>query len=116
MRVERDKEIKNELAQKIGRRIRLARAEAGITQEELSKRSGISRQVIYRLETGIKETTIYDIMKVATAVGKPIEYFFQDIETAVGTNNGIVSLEELDSDTRKIVQAIISRLMENKTK
>lgn len=63
----------------MGYRIREFRKERGMTQEELSAVSGVSRTIISGLESGrIQETTIGTLHKIANALGKQIFEIFYD--------------------------------------
>ncbi|HJJ15449.1 MAG TPA: helix-turn-helix transcriptional regulator [Clostridiaceae bacterium] len=58
-------------------RLREAREEKGISQEELSEKSGISRTTISELETEKKEvTTNITLEKIATALGEKVSNIF----------------------------------------
>ena len=58
-------------------RLREAREEKGISQEELSEKSGISRTTITELETEKKEvTTNITLEKIATAIGEKVSNIF----------------------------------------
>lgn len=58
-------------------RLREARKEKGISQEELSEKSGISRTTISELETEKKEvTTNITLEKIATALGEKVSNIF----------------------------------------
>lgn len=61
----------------LGDRLRQAREEAGLTQEELSALSGISRVTISGLETGrITVTKTDTLTKIADALQKSVSYIF----------------------------------------
>ncbi len=61
----------------MGYKIKIARIEAGMTQVELSQKSGISRTVISELETGKKKvTTTTTLLKIAKALNKNVEDIF----------------------------------------
>lgn len=49
-----------------------ARIEAGLTQKELSKRSGIAQGDISKIENGIANPTIETLFRLASAMGKKI--------------------------------------------
>lgn len=53
----------------------LERARQGLTIDELSKRSGVGRSTISRIEKGETEARIDTLAKIAKGLGKPIEYF-----------------------------------------
>ena len=56
------------------------REEVGMTQVELSEKSGVSRTIISGLETGaIKNTTADTLLRIAKALGTTVnEIFFTD--------------------------------------
>ena len=61
----------------MGYKIKEFREEMNMTQEELSKRAGVSRTIISGLETGaIKVTTTATLLKIAEALGKTINEIF----------------------------------------
>ena len=58
-------------------RLREARQQKPISQEELSEKSGISRTTISELETEKKEvTTNITLEKIATALGEKVSNIF----------------------------------------
>lgn len=72
MRDEKEQRILNDF----GERFAWKRKEVGITQEELSARSGITLSQIARIETGKINTTICTVYKLAEAMGvDPKELF-----------------------------------------
>ena len=62
-------------------RIKEIREEKGMTQAELSLKSGVSRSIINGLETGRTTTTTTDTLKkIAVALGKRVsEIFFEQM-------------------------------------
>ena len=58
-------------------RLREIREEKGISQEELSEKSGVSRTTISELETEKKEvTTNITLKKIANALGEKVSNIF----------------------------------------
>lgn len=58
-------------------RLREIREEKGISQEELSEKSGVSRTTISELETEKKEvTTNITLEKIANALGEKVSNIF----------------------------------------
>ena len=58
-------------------KIKERREEAGISQEELSKKSGVSRTIISGLESGtITTTTTKTLAKIAEALGLKVSDIF----------------------------------------
>jgi DNA-binding XRE family transcriptional regulator len=65
----------------MGYRIKEAREEAGMTQDELANKSGVSRSIINGLETGrATVTTNVTLLKIAKALDKKISAIFFDDE------------------------------------
>lgn len=59
--------------ERIGRRILELRKEHGMTQEELSKKSGVGRAHIAKIESGKFSAGIDTIQKIANVFGKDID-------------------------------------------
>jgi len=53
-----------------------ARIEAGITQTELAKQSGIRQETISRIENGTANTTVNTLAKVARALDRELRIEF----------------------------------------
>lgn len=63
----------------MGYKIKEIREAAGMTQQQLSERSGISRSIINGLETGrAKTTTTATLRKIAIALNKKVDDIFFD--------------------------------------
>ena len=57
-------------------RLKIARAELDITQEELAKRIGVSRQTINAVESGKYVPSTVLALKMAQVFGKSLEEIF----------------------------------------
>ena len=57
-------------------RLKVARAERDLTQEELAKRIGVSRQTINAVESGRYVPSTVLALKMAQVFGKPVEELF----------------------------------------
>lgn len=58
----------------VGRNVRAARVERGITQEQLAEDSDFSQQYISNLERGRRNPTIVSLFEIAQALGvTPVE-------------------------------------------
>ena len=55
------------------------RKEAGVTQEELSRRTGISRPNIARMENGSYNPTVEMLVRLAAGIGKKVDIRFKDM-------------------------------------
>ena len=63
----------------MGYKLKEARESRGITQEELSHKSGISRTIIWNLETNPNaETTTKTLKSIAEALGTTVSEIFFD--------------------------------------
>ena len=62
----------------VGDNIRRLRAKAGITQEELALRSGLSQGYINQLEHGKRNYTQKPLELIADALSKPVQEFFRE--------------------------------------
>ena len=57
-------------------RLKVARAEMDLTQEELAQRVGVSRQSINAIESGRYVPSTVLALKMAQVFGKPVEEVF----------------------------------------
>jgi len=64
-------------AKKLGKRIRVARVEADLTQTELANKIHAKQKSISRYETGASVPTIDTLMKIADILKKPSAYFLE---------------------------------------
>jgi len=62
---------------RIGERIRRARIEAGLTQEELAERVGSSQDALSNYERGTRKISLDGLVAIAKCVNKPINYFLE---------------------------------------
>ncbi|MBX3248300.1 MAG: helix-turn-helix transcriptional regulator [Myxococcales bacterium] len=56
---------------RLGARLRALRLEAGLTQAELARRTGIHRPNIARVEAGRHTPSLETLTRLATAIGVP---------------------------------------------
>ena len=64
----------------VGKRIKVAREEAGISQTTLGNAVGVKFQMIQKLEKGKNRISAGHLHAAAKALGKPIEWFFTSKE------------------------------------
>jgi Zn-dependent peptidase ImmA (M78 family)/transcriptional regulator with XRE-family HTH domain len=64
--------------QELGRRIRAAREDCGLTQEQLGEAVGLSRVTITQIEAGARAVSSLELDRLAFAVGRDIRAFFTD--------------------------------------
>ncbi|MFZ5634264.1 MAG: helix-turn-helix domain-containing protein [Bacillota bacterium] len=88
----------------IGRRLQMAREEAGLSQEQLALRIGCSQSTLSNYEKGKRRLYLAQLEKIAEELQKPIEYFMQplaeDVENAAGTDWAA------DPDVKALINAL----------
>jgi transcriptional regulator with XRE-family HTH domain len=82
------------VVEKIGERLRLARAAADMTMREAAKASGVSKESITRIERGLQQPTHLTVARLARAYGQdPAEYL---LEGQVPLGKGVAAEEGAD--------------------
>lgn len=64
----------------VAKRIKIARIERELRQSELAELLGVNQQNVARMEKGEIGIGVETLARVAVALKKPIEYFFQEFE------------------------------------
>lgn len=65
-------------AKKLGKKIKVARVEADMTQGDLAEATGILQKSISRYETGLALPTLETLEKIAKELEKPFGYFLDE--------------------------------------
>lgn len=66
----------------VSRQIRQARAEAGLTQEQLAERCGVTLRGLQAWEQATRTPRMDGLAALAVALSKPVAYFFEPLEEA----------------------------------
>ncbi|MEO0606841.1 MAG: helix-turn-helix transcriptional regulator [Pseudomonadota bacterium] len=66
---------------RIGQRIRRARIDASITQQQLGDLLGRSSQQVHKYEQGTNRVSAGTLFAIAKALGHPVDWFFLDAQT-----------------------------------
>lgn len=91
-----------------GERIKAARKEKGISQRQLSSACGWGGQSrVGHYEQGARKPSLTDIQKIASALDRPVSYFFGESAEAV-RSQGCKSCE-LDTELLELSIAMVSR-------
>ena len=97
----------------IGKRIQKAREEAGLSQEELASRLGITQSALSNYELGKRRLYLANLEQLSTALKRPLSYFMEEdspkgrgtavphVSTDETTNEIIGLLSELSADERE---------------
>ena len=64
------RQLKGDLKARFGENMRAARATAGLSQAELSRRTGVQQRYISRIESGRANVTLEMVATLAVAVGE----------------------------------------------
>jgi transcriptional regulator with XRE-family HTH domain len=62
----------------VGKQIKIARLEIGVSQTELGEAIGVTFQQIQKYEKGQNRVSVARLMMIARALCKPMEYFYED--------------------------------------
>ena len=85
--------MNGDLEKSLGRKIRIARQRAGLTQEELAARVGRTSESISNIERGQQEPSIKTIQSLARELGVPAAEFFEDDEGGSARSGQRIELE-----------------------
>jgi len=70
----------------LGKRLQLARKRAGLTQQELCQKAGLSYSTLAKIERGaIKTPSVFTVAHIATATGTPLEDLLGSETLTIGT-------------------------------
>lgn len=84
----------------ISERIKLAREEIGMSQDELAKAIYKNRVTISDYERGRTEVSASDLQHIAHALKKPVTFFYPDFVKIRGAK-----MDELDEREKELIQA-----------
>jgi putative transcriptional regulator len=68
------------MSERLANELRAAREAAGWTQAQLAERVGVSRKTINTVENGVFIPSTLLALKLARALGKPVEALFSIVE------------------------------------
>jgi putative transcriptional regulator len=68
--------MRAETTERLLNRLRVARAERGLSQDELARRAGVSRQTISSIETGLYCPSTLLAFRLARVLDRPVDTLF----------------------------------------
>ena len=68
-----NEELKQQVRERIGKRIAILRKMAGLTQEQLAEKAGLQRTHVGRIEAGKYAVTLETIQAIAEALGMTVD-------------------------------------------
>ncbi len=104
-----DRIEKERITKSVGKRIQECRQKAGLTQEQLSEKSGISQKHISRIEQGYHDTRFTMIYKIAKALNVPIDTFAIDFEE----DNSNIFLSTIRADVENMSKKQLNMLRDS---
>ena len=72
----------------IGKKIQMAREEAGLSQEELSSRLGYTQAALSNYELGKRRLYLANIEQIAKELNKPLSYFLNESVVTLKAEQG----------------------------
>jgi transcriptional regulator with XRE-family HTH domain len=72
------KDFASMIQDEIGRRIQKAREEAGLSQEELASRLGLTQAALSNYELGKRRPNLTNLERLSMLLNKPLLYFLED--------------------------------------
>ncbi len=112
----------NDRNKQIGKKIKIARILAEITQEELAKKIEVGPVTVSRIESGSKNTTAIEIEKISKVFNRPLSYFYEEKEEEYQeVDNLRANFEDLDKLIRnlnpkdlELTERVVSQIREIK--
>lgn len=97
----------------VGRRIRQARRDAKLTQEQLGKMIGLTFQQVQKYEKGVNRISAGRLFEIAHALGITITYFYEGVDELMETSPAVSvheddhppSLPVIDTEAMELVTA-----------
>jgi transcriptional regulator with XRE-family HTH domain len=110
----------NEFNKKIGSRIRIARTELGLSQQDLGRYLDITYQQVQKYETGLNRVSACSLAMISRITKKDINYFYERIDNPVSNLIEIENHREffrlskawrkLGKDQRKAIMGLIESI------
>lgn len=99
----------------IGSRIRNARADLGLNQEELSEKIGISRASVSNIEIGRQQPPLHILYAISQALQTDVQLLLptrQEIDENMSVDliGDILKTENIQENTRKKIEDLINKL------
>jgi len=97
----------------LGRRLRQARLELGLSGTELARRIGKSQPYISDLERGQRTPSLSTLAALAQALGRPLSYFLGADEEgeALSWPGRTLPTEKANEMTRRLATAVVDQLL-----
>lgn len=101
----------------IGCRVREARVEYGLTQEELAEDVGVDAKHISRIENGHKKGSDQLIRRIGEVTGKPLSFFYGNAPMTEDTSDKekdiLMKYRKATAQQKKLIESLIDAVMNN---
>jgi len=87
----------NPVDARVGHRVRLRRMLMGMSQERLGELLGLTFQQVQKYEKGVNRIGAGRLFEIATIMGVPIGFFYEDAENALASRPGFAEDDESGS-------------------
>lgn len=78
---------REEIKKEIGRRVKIARKKAGLTQQEFAERLDVSRSTVANWERGVRIFEFEDLPRISNVLNIAPAYFIEFIQANNSENN-----------------------------
>lgn len=92
----------------IGRRLQIAREEAGFSQEQLAAMMGCAQSTLSNYEKGKRRLYLNQLEKIAEILEKPIEYFVGNNDVGERTTEAGVPVGQVEPELLQIINSLYS--------
>jgi transcriptional regulator with XRE-family HTH domain len=93
----------------VGSRVRLRRMLLGISQEKLGERLGLTFQQVQKYEKGVNRIGASRLFDLATVLGVPISFFYEDAPSAVARVQPVPGFAEAPPADSSILEFLSTR-------
>jgi len=101
----------------IGCRVREARAEYGLTQEELANDVGVDPKHISRIENGSRNGSAQLIRKISEVTGKPLSFFYGNAPLPEDASDKekkiLMKYRKATAQQKKLIESLIDAVINN---
>jgi transcriptional regulator with XRE-family HTH domain len=99
----------------VGQQIRLARKKQRMSQESLSKHLGLTFQQIQKYEIGANRVSASKLFEIATALQRPVSYFFEGFldaaeRDATDVERESVTVIQHTAEGRRLARAFVAAM------
>lgn len=77
----RNDEMTKKIDDSVSCKIMRSRIEQGLSRKQLARRINVTHQQLHKYEMGMNRITIGRLVLIASALNKPLLYFFDNLET-----------------------------------